>query len=98
MLALKSRMHAKGFSAMEADELYFINGGSCTMDYNGSKNNSPSTDSKVLAVISGINEIRKDINNMVYSYIQTAADAYTKVPIGSGIQPDPIGPASPCNL
>ena len=28
MLALKSYMHDGGFSVMDADELYFINGGS----------------------------------------------------------------------
>ena len=36
MLTMKSRMHAKGFSVMDADELYFINGGSGTYNHGGS--------------------------------------------------------------
>ncbi|MCR4735993.1 MAG: hypothetical protein K5829_13415 [Treponema sp.] len=35
MLTMKSRMHAKGFSVMDADELYFINGGSGTYNHGG---------------------------------------------------------------
>ncbi|MCR4735999.1 MAG: hypothetical protein K5829_13445 [Treponema sp.] len=101
MLTMKSLMHAKGFSTMEADELFFINGGSCAMDYNGARSgNAHSPDSKALAVISGVGSIVSGAGELVKSYITTAGSVWPQSPIqndGSEM-PDVLGPASPCNI
>ncbi|MCR4736003.1 MAG: hypothetical protein K5829_13465 [Treponema sp.] len=55
MLTLTKRQHSVGFSAMNADELYFINGGSGTYNHGGpSGSQGPTTGQKVGYVIARV--------------------------------------------